>query len=64
MNQVLGSSRFWISLVIVVSVTLLAALKIVSGDLAVGTMGGLVGGFGVGKTWGEQKGADDAKPRT
>lgn len=61
MNQVLTSSRFWISLLIVVCVTVLAALKIVSGDLAVGTMGGLVGGFGVGKTWGG-KGGGDAKP--
>jgi hypothetical protein len=33
------------------AVTALAVLKIVSGDLAVGTMTGMVGGLAIGKPW-------------
>jgi hypothetical protein len=51
MDEVFKSSRFWISMAVIASVTLLACLNIVSGDMAVGTMTGLVGGFGIGKAW-------------
>lgn len=51
MKDVIGSTRFWVSIVVCICVTVLAGLKIISGDLACGIMGGLVGGFGVGKTW-------------
>lgn len=52
MGQVFSSTRFWISVLVCIAATLLAALKVISGDLAIGTMSGLVGGFGVGKAWG------------
>jgi hypothetical protein len=47
--EVIKSSRFWISIVIIVSLTVLAALKVISGEAATGGMMGLLGGFGVGK---------------
>lgn len=53
MFDVLRSSRFWLSLAIVAAATLLACFKVISGDLAIGTMSGLLGGFGVGKAWGD-----------
>jgi hypothetical protein len=64
MKNILTSSRFWILLLIVVSATVLAALGKVSGDLAMTTISGLLGGFGVGKIPGGSNaptGKDDAE---
>ncbi len=52
MYEVIKSSRFWIAIVICISCLTLAVLKIVTGDMAIGTMMGILAGFGVGKTWG------------
>ena len=53
MGNVLKSPRFWISLAIIGAVTMLALYKLISGDLAVGTMGGLLGGGVLGKEYGK-----------
>ncbi len=55
--ETLKSSRFWIAVLICGAVTALACLRIITGDLAVGVMSGILGGFGVGKTWGGDGGA-------
>ncbi len=49
MGEVLRSSRFWIALVICGGAIALAILNRISGELAIGTMSGLMIGFGVGK---------------
>jgi hypothetical protein len=50
--DVIKSSRFWISIVIVAAVTVMACLGKVSGEAATGAMTGLLAGFGVAKSGG------------
>jgi hypothetical protein len=64
MRNIFTSSRFWILLLIIVAATLLAALGKVEGNLALTTISGLLGGFGVGKIPGGSNaptGKDDAE---
>lgn len=51
--EVIKSSRFWILLVISVGAIVLAALGKISGEYALTAIGGLLGGFGVGKVPGK-----------
>ncbi len=49
MKDLFSSTRFWILLAIIISSTVLAALGKVDGGAVLATIGGLLGGFGVGK---------------
>lgn len=60
--ELFKSSRFWISISIVFSVTLLAALGKIGGDNAVSAIMGLLAGFGVGKSGGGDRRKTDVKP--
>ena len=53
--ELFKSSRFWISIAIVISVTLLACLGKIAGDNAISAIMGLLAGFGVGKSGGAKK---------
>lgn len=50
--DVIKSSRFWISVAIVASITVLSCLGKLTGESATAAMMGLLGGFGVAKSGG------------
>lgn len=47
--DVIKSSRFWLSLAIIAAAVVLAVTKLIDGNVAIATMTGLLGGFGVAK---------------
>lgn len=48
--DVFRSARFWMTVALFAALTIMACLRVITGDVAVGTMAGVVGGYGVGRT--------------